>query len=369
MRFKFLYVLLVFSLLATKCKDKNNVQSVDNFDRETLLTEVTINYIIPAYENYQAKTAILESDIKTFGNNLIETNLESCRASYILARTAWQEVAMLEFGPAANIGLRSQSNLYPVDTSIVQNNISANTWDLASVSNYKAKGFEAIDYLLYKSNLSNSELINYFANNTSAFNYLIEVAEDINSNASIVNNDWSDYQTEFIADNTDNAIGSSISDLLNSLSLHFETFIRKGKVGIPLGIFSGITQTTLPNNVEGNYSNQSLAFLKQSILNTKYLFFGYSNNGSNNFQGFDDYLDHINYQYGNDKLSLAIENNLNEIESKIDALENSLKNNLDNNYDDVKALYNLLQQTVPLIKVEATSALGVLVSYQDNDGD
>ena len=40
-----------------------------------------------------------------------------------------------------------------------------------------------------------------------------------------------------------------------------------------------------------------------------------------------------------------------------------------NNKPAVNECYSKMQQLVPYTKVDMTSALGVLITYQDNDGD
>ena len=50
-------------------------------------------------------------------------------------------------------------------------------------------------------------------------------------------------------------------------------------------------------------------------------------------------------------------------------INDPLSNEILTNKDDVTTCYSKLQELVPLMKVDMTSALGVLITYQDNDGD
>ena len=50
-------------------------------------------------------------------------------------------------------------------------------------------------------------------------------------------------------------------------------------------------------------------------------------------------------------------------------LPGTLGNDIIYNKPMVQETYQELQKLVPLIKVDMTSALGVLITYQDNDGD
>jgi len=59
----------------------------------------------------------------------------------------------------------------------------------------------------------------------------------------------------------------------------------------------------------------------------------------------------------------------NPILEKVNNLPGTLGNDIIYNKPMVQETYQELQKLVPLIKVDMTSALGVLITYQDNDGD
>ena len=50
-------------------------------------------------------------------------------------------------------------------------------------------------------------------------------------------------------------------------------------------------------------------------------------------------------------------------------LNDPLSSEIMNNKPAVNECYSKMQQLVPYTKVDMTSALGVLITYQDNDGD
>jgi predicted lipoprotein len=85
--------------------------------------------------------------------------------------------------------------------------------------------------------------------------------------------------------------------------------------------------------------------------------------------GLDDYMDHVGATYGNNNLSNKINNQINEVLNSLLAVNDPLSNEILTNKEDVTICYSKLQELVPLMKVDMTSALGVLITYQDNDGD
>jgi predicted lipoprotein len=360
--------LTALTFLATKCKDPEKPE-VENYDKVTMLTNIANNYIQPAYLNFSNQANTLKTNVATFTSTTTTANLVICQNQWKLTCLAWQDVAMLEFGPANSLSLRSQTNIFPVDTTLINSNIETNSTNLQLPANYDAKGLQALDFLLFKYNMTNDQIVAYYTNTLNSKDYLTEVVTEIYTNASSIGSDWSTYNQVFIDNNTSNAQGSSVSNLVNALSLHYEAFVRKGKVGIPSGVFNGITGATLPGHVEGFYSGYSIELAKQEMLAIQSLIKGMSYGSVTNGQGLDDYLDYVLAKSGEQNLSQAIDTKINEIISLLDGLNGPLSEDVDTNGASVSKVYAAMQQLVPLIKVDMTSKLGVLISYSDNDGD
>ena len=81
--------------------------------------------------------------------------------------------------------------------------------------------------------------------------------------------------------------------------------------------------------------------------------------------GLDDYLKASDAA----ELDAQIQAQFNVIEGRLIAINNPLKKAVINQSQEVQALYNELQKLIVLWKVDMPSRLGVLISYQDNDGD
>lgn len=366
----FIGLLIVLSTLAAKCKEKPEENSPNNYDKKAMLTNIANNYIVPAYLNYKNETSTLNTLLNDFVTTPNTTNLVNCRDQWNETILAWQDVAMLEFGPAESISLRAQTNIYPTDTTLINSNIISNSYDLQQPSNFDAKGLQALDYLLYKPSMTDAELVNYFNNSANAKTYLTTVSNELKTNAADVYTDWqSSYSSTFINNNETTSQGSSVSNLVNAISLHFETYVRKGKIGIPSGVFNGVSQQVLPGHVEGFYSSLSTSFAIREMEALSKLIKGINYTSGENGNGLDDYLDFVEAKNGEQDLSLVIENQITTIISNLNALNGSLSNEVTSNGAGLNTIYQSMQQLVPLIKVELTSNLGVLVSYQDNDGD
>jgi predicted lipoprotein len=362
--------ILVFLILAVQCKEKPTENSPEKYDTKAMVTNVATNYIIPAYSNYKDETVTLLDLMNAFTSSPSELNLTNCQNQWKETALAWQNVAMLEFGPAEGMSLKAQTNIFPVDTTLIKSNIASNTYNLQLPSNFDAKGLQSLDYLLFLPAMTHAEIVTYYINTTNAKIYLTSVATELNTNATSVFNDWNTtYKTSFINTIESNAVGTSVSNMINALSLHFEAFVRKGKVGIPLGIFNGISQQTMPGHVEGLYSGNSIDLAVQTMQSIKDYLNGKTFNSSTNGEGLSDYLDFVKAQNNGQNLSVVIDDKIDLISTNLNALSPTINDAIINNNTAVHTVYQSMQQLVPLIKIDMTSNLGVLISYQDSDGD
>jgi len=389
---KFLYIfsalLIIQSCKKSGCTDPNalnydiDAQKDDNgclyedYDKLSLLTNLADNYIIPSLDAYKSKIITLNIHVDSFIENPNISNLTLLRTNWEEALLNWQDIGFLDFGPSEYILLRKQTNTFPIDTTELNNFITLADWNLDYASSYDSKGLQALDYLLFKPGHSESELITYFQNNTNAKNYLKAVAEDLNQNINYVTNQWVTYREDFINDFevtqsnfSTNSQGSSISNIINALCLHYEFYVRRGKVGLPLGVFNGFSQLELPELVECYYSGKSTQNLVRSINSLRKYVTGSSYLNNDNGLGLDDYMDFVNAEQSTQQLSTVIDNQFLTILDEVNNINGLLSEEIINNKSQITQTYQELQQLVPYIKVDMTSALGVLITYQDNDGD
>ena len=60
----------------------------------------------------------------------------------------------MNLGPAEDLAIRSNLNTYPTDAAKVNQAISSGQWDLDLLSFRDAKGFPAVDFLLFQNDLN-----------------------------------------------------------------------------------------------------------------------------------------------------------------------------------------------------------------------
>ncbi len=357
---KYFSILFVFISLIG-CNPEND--PTEDLDQSVLLKNVGENIILPGYEAFVNSTNDLKLEEEIFTANPSEANLNSLRTKWANSYTEWQKVGFFNFGPAETNGLLTV-NYYPTNIALLQDYISSGNYNLSAASSTFVKGFPALDYLLFGVANSDTEIISFYTNTTSATEYLSAVVADINDLSKTVRDQWAADYLETFTNNTGTSAGSSLSLVVNSLIQYIELHVRNGKVGIPNGN-SVVTDQRLgpfPEKTEGYYSEiYSLGLLKTSLESIREYYIG------GNGEGLHDYLVKLDAQDGTlatDFLAI-LDNTL----SKIGNLNNDYQAEIINNGTAVTEVFNNLKTMVALLKVDIVSAISISITYADNDGD
>lgn len=369
-----IYICLAcFALLFSQCDKKKEEEPTpeSSFDKSGMLANIGDNLIIPAYADFKISVDSLKLVSDAFVANPTTSSLDDFQATFFICSAKFQWISTYEFGPAEMEFIRSSLNVFPCDTAEINGKIASANYNFSTVADIDVKGFPAIDFLLYGYNLNDAAILSLFTTDVNAVNrrnYLTAVIAEIKSKTDIVNTGWSAAGGNYIStfkNSTGSDVGSSIGLLVNQLNFDLE-MLKNARIGIPLGKRS--LGVPLPEKSEAFYSGLSLDLASQHISNIENIYLGRSRQ-NNDGLGFDDYLTHINARYGSVSLNEAIKSKLNSAKVKLSAIPGPLSDAVINNASVVDAAYLELQQLVILLKVDMTSALGVSITYVDNDGD
>lgn len=355
-------LVLIFSFGFTSCKKDDETTSDNNsYDRTEMLTHFNDSLIIPVYQATFLTADQLTADITEFTLNPSLSGLTNARLNFEQLYTAWQTIAHLELGPAEAISLRGNVNVYPTDTIQIHANITSGAYDLGTADNTDAKGLPAISYLLYGTGNTDNDMVSYYANNPDAGTYLKAITTDCVTKISGVYNTWQEaYGTEFKSRKGTDA-GSSTSLLYNALVSHTERYFRDGKLGIPAG--KRTLGETLPEKTENYYSGRSIP-LAVTNLKAIYRFFSATEKVS-----FYHYLKALDAKYNGQLLADVVDAQFKTAIDKLEAIPDPLSTTVNTDMPVIDAAYIEIQKLIVLLKTDVPSALGVLINYQDNDGD
>lgn len=354
----FSVVILVSAFQLSSCKGPEPVDpSGESFDKEAMLQNIGANIISASYDAVSQKLIEVEGKIGEFELEQTEAKLNALRTSVMEAHLLWQASSPFEFGPAAEQNLRLSVNTFPLDTARVNQKIGQADYSLDGTQDAAAKGFPALEFLLFS---EEDSIVLQQLQNENHWAYFKANFDMVQTKIAAVNDAWKGtYRSDF-AGNTGSSVGSSISLLVNQLNYDFE-LLKNAKIGIPLGKKTlGITQT---DKIEAPFSKQSLALASANLVAIKEAFTGKES------QGFDDYLDALGAKYNQNDLSDEIIAGFEEAETALNQIATDLANAIENEPSKVETAHTALQNLVVLLKVDMPSQLGVQITYQDNDGD
>lgn len=332
-----------------------------DFDRKALLQHYAQDIIPEKYSTLNDNVLALDLVWKQFKSQPNETNLQALRSSFVECYKAWESCSVFEFGPAEQMLLRANVNTFPTDTFKIGSNIRNANFNLTTASNIDAKGLPALDYLFFYP----KDGVGFLSDTSNQF-YVDEVINDIRIKVNFVNVLWNEtsYREAFVAkDGVD--IGSSLGLLVNQLNYDLEV-LKTAKLGIPLG--KKTMGVALPKMVEGYYSGISKELLLLNINSIKNIFAGNVNDQITGI-GLDEYLKAVSAKSNGVDLDVKIFEQLASAKYAIEQIPSNLSVAIVSQPSLVETAYTEVQRTIIYTKSDMPSALGIMITYQDNDGD
>lgn len=363
-----LIITLTFSVISCKKKQKSEEEDEleNSFDKAAMLSNYSSNVIIPNIQ--QAKQAIdsLVSSYNNFTANKTLANLTATRLKFVDAYKQYQHVETFEFGPSENEIVRANFNTFPTDSIQINTNILSGIYDLSTVNNLDAKGFPALDFLLYNNGLTDTQVLNLFINSPNRVTYFSNCVAEMQTKITNIGNAWNNGYVATFNNSTGSQIGSSLGLLVNQVNYQID-LMKNAKVGIPLGKKS--LGVIYPNKCEAYYVNNiSVQLINECLINIENVYLGRSKSGNDGL-GLDDYLDALNAQHTSGTLNAAIKNQFGAIKSKLALVSEPLSQTIINNPSLVDAVYVEMVKLLVLLKTDMPSAMGIVITYQDGDGD
>lgn len=354
----FTKIVVLFSILFASCTpDKKE----DKLDFQDVFAHMADNIIVPSYDLFYQEIVELETSLNAIDIDA-QLGVEAAQDQMLEAYQAWQRVSVYEFGPAAEYSnlLRSNCNTFPTNVDKILENINGEDYNLSSASNYEAKGFPALDYILFS-----AEEINQLS-----LTYAIDCVVDMKTRVANVIGDWDAYRAVFIDENGTGQ-NSSLSLFFNQFLYDYE-ILKRNKFGLPAGFATqfGIPIAVDASKVEALYSAKSFELIEANLVALYDLFKGLGINGVQGVSIYDKLQE-------NNATSTVVEGDLadaisNQFELCIEGVssfQNSLYDEIQVNNTQLESVYTDLQKMVPMIKNDMRTYLSVSVTISDSDGD
>lgn len=371
----FALTFLAVGLLNCGSNGKEPSPADNSKDRNQILTHWADNIIIPAYANFKVKFDVMLSKSNAFTTSPSNTSLLEFRAAWVDTYSEWQKVELFEFGPADKYTLRNFFNIYPADVAGIASNIADPTVNLDLPASYARQGFPALDYLLNGTGNDDGAIVAYYTTAPDAAKrlaYITRITSRMNSLLTSVISEWNGAYRDTFISKTGLDIGSSFGIVINAYVLHYERYIRSGKIGIPSGATIATSGVPYPEKVEAYYKKDiSLSLARNAHLGAVNFFNGVAINSAAQGPSFKSYLDALGAKdaiTGN-LLSDIINDQFTNISAKLDILSPNLYEQIQTNNQAMIDTYTTMQKMVRILKVDMTSAMSVTITYTDNDGD
>jgi predicted lipoprotein len=360
-------LVIMVSLALGACDTDSNLNNCD-FDETGMLTNYADGVIQPRFNDLVTATTLLKGSVDAFVSTPTIGLLNEARITFRAAYNQYQRCSQFAFGPGLINGVpfRDRFNTFPTNTSILETSIENGT--AVTASPQSVVGFPAVDYLLFGTEgETDQQILDKFTTVTSATNriaFLVELAAELQNTSESIADGWIGYRSQFIG-NTGSSNGSSISTLVNEFNRDYE-IMKNFKFKVPLGKLNG--GVALPDKVEAFYSGISTELSESQTEAIREFYLGISESGVDGL-GLDDYLECLQTESGDKLLSEAISDQFQLIFEKLDLVADPLSEELVNNKPLVDDAYQAMQDAVPMIKHEMTTAFGVQINYESGDGD
>ncbi|MBS1597509.1 MAG: imelysin family protein [Bacteroidetes bacterium] len=364
-----LSIVVCTTIILISCSKSNNNSSTPPpaGNSDPVLTNLGANIIVPAYQQFATDATNLNNAATAFVNAPTANSLSDLRNAFKVAYKSWAAVSEFEFGPAADLFMTTHfTNAFPTDTVTINNNINGASYAIDGLGNYAAQGFPALDFMLFAYG-DDASLARFTtnANSNGAKQYLTALTGSLKDKSGKVSSAWTsgqNYLDKFEKATGVNA-GSSLSLLVNAFVLDFDVNLQNYKIGIPIGIYGPSTLPKSPAKVEGYYSGTSSELLIAQVQALQHLY----TSGAPN--ALADKVAATNAQKNGGSLNDAIKSQWATLVSKMQALPESLSTGITMDDPTITDAFTEVRKMTVLLKVDMSSALGIKISFQDDDGD
>lgn len=345
-----------------------------NTDRKAMLTNVADNIILPSYANFKTTFDVMLTKGDQFAAKPGPASLTEFRQAWATAYVDWQKVELFDVGPAENRTLRYFFNIYPANSAGIEENIiTGSSASLELPSSYPKQGFPALDYLINGLGTTDEAILAKYTTAPDAARriaYLKRITSQMNTQFSTVYSEWTGGYRDTFVNCTGLDAGCSTSKLVNGFVLHYERYIRSGKIGIPSGAMTN--GVVAPEKVESFYKKDLSLTLAKTAHQAVVDFF----NGKNVKTGQEGpslktYLNGLGAKDSRTgtKLTDIINAQLAVSTAQLNALKGTMYDEVKTNNAAVVQVYTEMQKAVRMLKVDMTTAMSITITFTDNDGD
>lgn len=359
---------LTFAVLAATMLWSGCAARGEGDTRRELLSEWSTQLIVPLYEQLDSRAATLQESLVALCESPNEATLQDARRRWRATRVPLKQAEVFAFGPFSRSEYEQigpQLDSWPAKNDRVEDRVAGTaliTPEGIAQAGVWVKGSPVLGYLLYSTEPDALTALQ----GERRCEYLQSVGAFFADRSHAIAEAWSPEAGNFAAElsgagRTGTAFSSlrdAFGEIVNRMGFTLEN-IRSIKVGAALGESNG--GTSQPNLLESRFSGRSIVDIQENLQGIEWLYFGDEERG---FRGLDVYVKEQGASF-----DAEFRAGLDAINASLQAIDGSLGDALDDQRSAVEKIGTELTVLERLIQSDLIGALGLTVSFNDNDGD
>lgn len=363
--FKKVTSILLLMIAITSCSKDSNTKQFDELKalKETQLLNLYDNEISNLNSKFIIAATVLNESVENFNQETSIQNLEIAQQKWIDMTLVWKKLELYKIGSVPDNHIFHKIDYWPTETNFINNFINgSDTLDESFIESKgsSSKGVAAIEFLLFKT--TNQLTLDSFTTETNFERrkaYLVALCQNLKNKSIELELRWMDYKPTFIT-SLESGLDGSQDQIVNAIVSLLEK-IKISKLEKPLG--TNNNDFLKPLKLEAHRSGKSLEIIRANLVTLERCFNGDFSTSTD--IGFDDYL----IKLGRQDLATQIANDFTNCFNKLDVINPPLREDLFNNTQNVNALKDAVKTLLMHIKVDMSSALNTIITFNENDGD
>lgn len=343
----------------------------EDYDAKPVLEDVVHIVILPTLSDAAAGAEGLDTAAGALAEAPTADSLAAAQAAWLAARGPWRSADAFAFGPIESAGIGAAADWWPAKPETIEEKIAAGaTIDAAYVASLgtSAKGFMALEYLLFDSTNGDSAVLTSLEGDPAAPRraFVAAAGEDLAAQVSALHAAWAEDQGNYAAELLLAGEGSkafsskkaAVDELVNQLVFRADSLITR--IGKPAGKDSG--GTPVPDAEDAPRSDSSLAGMLATLAGLAAVYDG--KYGDQDGMGLSDLVRARNTGV-DDRVHAAFA----DLKAKIEAIPPPFRTAVTAHPAEVDAAYESARALKRELATEVVSVLGSTLRFNDADGD
>lgn len=351
---------LAVLFISTVCCTHHSEEST-HFETDQLLNDIGNFLILPAVEDFSEQSKILDDVVEKFHETPSEALLTAAKNQWEVTAKSFEPVYLFNIGEVKRARYHLKHYNWPTNPDKVESNAALEALSQSTLNELSSstKGLGSIEYLLFNEAAEN--LMHRDAVSEKRRTYLKLICAELENNAAELNEKWQpdihDYLGKFITSKGSSTLEDPFNMLYNGM-FNMVDHAKVTKIGKPAGLET--SKTTNSKLVQAPYSGYSAAILLKDLEAIETLFF--YTDGKN----IGDYL---LFKTKENTMAEQLKKLLENCRTALQKLQNPLHIAIDLEKETVAEIHENFRALEQFTRIEIRSALSVIITSTDNDGD